>query len=278
MALAPDAAGHPRSVVIQLIPPPFSQGWVGNIRTLAAAHWWDHTSVYRVVDNWVTQWGDGEDDPAKAKPLPPGLKAVPESEYTAPLPSATLSRWRASVLANLNQAIDNERASRSTEAALVRDPYAAWTAHLGGWPVASDLRTGMWPLHCYGYVGVARDLESTGNGAELYAVIGQAPRQLDRNIAVVGRVIEGIENLSALPRGKGDAGVYDDPKLRVPIVAVRLGTDLSAPPRFEYLDTASPSFASYLQVSANRHDPFYKVAAGGIDICNAKVPIRRVKP
>ena len=41
-------------------------------------------------------------------------------------------------------------------------------------------------------------------------VIGHAPRQLDRNIAVVGRVIEGIEHLATLPRGKGEAGVYDE--------------------------------------------------------------------
>jgi peptidylprolyl isomerase len=87
-----------------------------------------------------------------------------------------------------------------------------------------------------------------------------------------------MENLSALPRGKGENGVYDDPKLRVPILSVRLGNELPEPPRFEYLDTAGPSFARYLQVSANRSDPFYKVGAGGIDICNAKVPIRRVKP
>src|SRR5690606_28216482 len=81
MTLAPDRDGTPRQVVIQLIPPPFSQGWTQNIRTLAKAHWWDGTSVYRVVDNWVTQWGDGEDDEAKAKPLPEGLRVVPESEY-----------------------------------------------------------------------------------------------------------------------------------------------------------------------------------------------------
>ena len=67
------------------MPPPFSQGWVGNIRTLAKAHWWDGTSVYRVVDNWVAQWGNGEDDPKKAKPLPAGLKVVPESEYVTPV-------------------------------------------------------------------------------------------------------------------------------------------------------------------------------------------------
>src|SRR6478735_5363921 len=81
MTLAPDRDGHPRQVTIQLMPAPFSQGWVGNVRTLAKAHWWDGTTVYRVVDNWVAQWGDGEDDTAKAKPLPAGLRAVPESEY-----------------------------------------------------------------------------------------------------------------------------------------------------------------------------------------------------
>ncbi|HMP44528.1 MAG TPA: peptidylprolyl isomerase, partial [Sphingopyxis sp.] len=41
MDLAPDAAGKARRVVIQLMPAPFSQGWIGNIRKLAAAHWWD---------------------------------------------------------------------------------------------------------------------------------------------------------------------------------------------------------------------------------------------
>src|SRR3546814_1456277 len=69
MDLAPDAAGGERRVVIQLMPAPFSRGWIGNIRKLAAAHWWDGTSVYRVQDNYVAQWGDANgEDPAKAKP------------------------------------------------------------------------------------------------------------------------------------------------------------------------------------------------------------------
>src|SRR5690606_7160315 len=82
MDLARDAAGSVRRVVIQLMPAPFSQGWIGNIRKLAAARWWDGTSVYRVQDNYVAQGGDADgDEPAKAKPLPEGLAAVPESEY-----------------------------------------------------------------------------------------------------------------------------------------------------------------------------------------------------
>jgi peptidylprolyl isomerase len=259
MELAPDAAGQPRTVVIQLLPPPFSQGWIGNIRTMAKAHWWDGTTVYRVVDNWVAQWGDGEDDKAKAKPLPEELRVVPESEYVV------------SSDATLLAAMPAYHGGGS-------DSYASYTGFDGGWPFAGDSES-LWPTHCYGTVGVARDLSpDTGTGAELYAVIGHAPRQLDRNIAVVGRVIEGIEHLSVLPRGKGEAGVYDDPKLRVPILSVRLGNELPEPPKFQYLASDSASFAEYVRVKANRHDSFYKVPAGGIDVCNVQVPIRRVPP
>jgi len=64
----------------------------------------------------------------------------------------------------------------------------------------------------------------------------------------------------------------------VPIVSVRLGSELPAAeqPRFEYLASDSQSFADYVHVRANRHDAFYTVPAGGIDVCNVQVPIRRV--
>lgn len=284
MTLAPDEHGNERTVTIQLIPPPFSQGWVGNIRTLAKAHWWDGTSVYRVVDNWVAQWGDGEDDTAKAKPLPEGLRVVPESEYTTPTRGAFQS-VDAVQMAFLTGAIAGGFDMRNppsvpfdADSEFLRDRYAPATIIAQGWPLGIN-GSETWPTHCYASVGVARDLSpDTGTGAELYAVIGHAPRQLDRNIAVVGRVIEGIEHLSTLPRGKGEAGVYDDPALRVPIVSVRLGSELPAAeqPKFEYLASDSESFARYVEVRANRDDAFYRVPAGGVDVCNVQVPIRRV--
>jgi len=259
MTLAPDRDGDARRVVIQLLPAPFSQGWVGNIRTLAKARWWDGTSVYRVVDNWVAQWGDADE----TKPLPEGLREVPESEYASLPGDSTLQELVADLAA--------------AEYPELFDPYSLGTGHWNGWPFATDQRH-VWPVHCYGSVGVARSTDTTGTGAELYAVIGHAPRQLDRNIAVVGRVIEGIEHLSTLPRGKGEAGVYDDEALRVPIVSVRLGNEVPELPQpvFEYLASDSDSFAEYVRVRANRKDAFYKVPAGGIDVCNVQVPIRRV--
>lgn len=254
MDLGPHDDGNARRVVIQLMPAPFSQDWVGNIRKLAAARWWDGTSVYRVQDNYVVQWGDVTEEKAPTE----GLKAVSESEYSV---SGHLT-----LLTELD-APDGQR----------MDPYAPFAGWDEGWPLAGDDQR-IWPVHCYGMVGVARDLESTGTGSDLYVVIGQAPRQLDRNIALVGRVIEGVEHLSSLPRGKGELGFYDDDEAerRVPILSVRIGAEALDLPRFEYLSTESDSFAAYAHSRANRQDEFYKVPAGGVDICNVPVPIRRV--
>lgn len=259
MDLAPDRDGNARRVVIQLMPAPFSLGWVENIRKLAKVQWWDGTAIYRVQDNYVVQWGAL----AEEKVLPNGLNISPEAAYLLPLPEASEIGW---LLPH-----------GDAEIGLARDHYAFAVAFRGGWPIGGD-NGNLWPLHCYGMVGVARGIENTGTGADLYAVIGHAPRQLDRNIALVGRVIEGIEHLSSLPRGKGELGFYEDDEAekRVPILSVRLGPEASGLPGFEYLSTDSASFAAYAHARANRQDAFYKVPAGGADICNVPVPIRRI--
>lgn len=282
MQLAPDAAGRPRGVVIQLLPPPFSQGWVENIRTLAAAHWWDGTSVYRVVDNWVAQWGAGEDEEGRTVPLPEGV-AAPNSAYEVSDDAPGGERLRAALQDAYEALSDALIRWRESGGDFPRvGPYADLEDFYEGWPIASNEDEPFtWPVHCYATVGVARDLSpDTGTGAELYAVIGHAPRQLDRNIAVVGRVIEGIEHLATLPRGTAEAGVYATKEEHTPIVSVRLASELpeAERPRFEYLASDSESFQRYVVVRANRSDAFYRVPAGGVDVCNVQVPIRRIAP
>jgi len=280
MDIASDAKGKPRRVVIQLMPAPFSQGWIGNIRKLAAAHWWDGTSVNRVQDNYVAQWGDA----TEKKALPAGLATVPESEYVSS------DRGYSFVSGRLAKESDKEpTAEEATEEAIraasmpksdgrFTDNYAEFAGAVNGWALAADT-TGVWPVHCYGMVGVGRNMSpDTGSGAELYAVIGHAPRHLDRNIAVVGRVISGIEHLSSLPRGTGALGFYEDATERVAIRSIRIATELPAvdQPKFEYLSTESTSFAKYADARENRRDPFFIKPAGGADICNIPVPVRPV--
>ena len=310
MDLAPDTEGEPRRVVIQLMPEPFSQGWIRNIRKLAAAHWWDGTSINRVQDNYVVQWGDaGYDNPesgeTEQKALPEGLETVPESEYSTqtlpnfphfPLNPDKLSDKQVSLVINAmilagidleNFDLDQEKKKKDFPNSLraqLSDRYSDVPSIIAGWPVAAEtdektLIPKFWPVHCYGAVGVGRNYSpDTGSGAELYTVIGHAPRHLDRNIAVVGRIIEGIEYLSSLPRGKGQLGFYEDASKRVPITSIRLAGELPAAdqPRFEYLNTEGETFAKYADARANRRDPFFIVPAGGADICNIPVPVRRV--
>ena len=269
MDLAPDAKGKPRRVVIQLMPPPFSQGWIGNIRKLAAAHWWDGMSINRVQDNYVVQWGDpNADDKVKAKALPAGLATMAESEYQ----QTTYNNAERDAVDAAVDAIREGKGQRSS-------PYAIMESIRHGWLLGNDTNL-MWPVHCYGMVGVGRDLSpNTGSGAELYVVIGHAPRHLDRNIALVGRVIEGIEFLSSLPRGHGGLGFYDldQGDERVPIVSIHPGIEVTGLPAYEYLSTESASFAHYADARANRRDAFFIRPAGGADICNIPVPVRRVK-
>jgi cyclophilin family peptidyl-prolyl cis-trans isomerase len=277
MDLPPGQRG-PRRVVIQLMPAPFSQGWVGNIRKLAAARWWDGTSINRVQDNYVVQWGDA----TEKKALPEGLAVGKKADYTHVLTDPETDRWtrqtNSLIAARLAASGEGPR-----DDAPPYDPYTQYTGFIGGFPVGltpgvqpAGMRFESWPVHCYAMVGVGRNLSpDTGSGAELYTVIGHAPRHLDRNIALVGRVIEGIEHLSSLPRGTGALGFYEKEEERVPILLVRMGSALTDLPAYEYLSTESASFAKYADARANRRDPFFNVPAGGADICNIPVPVRR---
>ena len=255
-----------RRVVIELMPAPIASGWVANIRRLAAAHWWDGTSINRVQDNYVAQWGDA----SEKKPLPPGLATMSERDYDLP--------WRALAQSGATPSITTNVGPRPA------DVYAAAVLWYRGFPLATDakpVRQGrrVWPVHCYGSVGVGRNLSpDTGSGAELYAVIGHAPRHLDRNIAVVGRIIEGMEQLSSMPRGTGDLGFYVTPGERVGITSVRLASELPAAdrPHFAYLSSTGVTWPRYVAARRNRELPFFTRPAGAADVCNIPVPIKAV--
>lgn len=310
MDLAPDNEGNPRRVVIQLMPAPFSQGWVENVKLLAHAGYYDGLAVVRVQDNYVTQWADPVEDEAAAKPLPKGLKVMEEDEYVTSVSPGSLDILMAGIgpMDKQEGSIGAPRARPDAVSYDYRssDPYVYYTGFKNGFPLGVNTVQGQrgtngygwaieeaWPVHCYGMVGVARGMSpNTGDGTSLYTVIGHAPRQLDRNIALVGRVIEGMEHLSSLPRGKGELGFYaeDEADKRTPIKQVRLASELHGTassseaadqqalpqPAFEYLSTESETFARYAEARANRRDPFFIHPAGGADICNIPVPVRRV--
>jgi peptidylprolyl isomerase len=238
--------------------PRFAPLHAANIRTLVAQHYFDGLAVLRVQDNFVAQWGDreaNEDDTAKARPL---------GQAAATLPPEFAIDDRGLKIARLKD----------------RDAWAPVTGFVDGFPVAADPKTHQaWIAHCYGTIGAGRgNTVDSGNGSELYAVIGQSPRQLDLNIAPVARVLQGIELLSALPRGGANMGFYDKPEQDVRIARVERLADMpeATRPDVQVLRTESPQWAEIVESRRNRKDAWYVHKAGAIDVCNLTVPVRIV--
>lgn len=239
-------------VVIELAPA-FAPAHVANIRTLARGGYWDGLSIYRSHDNFVVQFGDPTEDEAARRSIGDALAHLP-AEFDRPAAGLPFT-----VLPDV-------------------DGWAPQVGFSHGFPAARDPAEGRaWLAHCYGMVGAGRGMAAdSSNGTELYVVTGQSPRQLDRNITLVGRVVDGIERLSALPRGTGPLGFQEDPADFVPIRSVRLAADV--PPgersRLQVLRTDTPLFAELVESRRNRRDDWYLRPAGHIDLCNVPLPAR----
>ncbi len=235
----------------------YAPNHAANIRTLVREGYFDGLAILRSQDNYVAQWGDPEaDTPAKARQMKRGKKSLPP-EYT--------------------RAIDAKLAfTRLPDS----DGYAEQVGFSNGFPVGRNSKTGQtWLAHCYGMVGAGRDNEDdSGSGAEMYAVSGHAPRHLDRNITLLGRVVHGMPLLSVLPRGTAALGFYDKPEQRVPIKSIRIAADVPAPERthLEVIRTDSKLFTALVEALRNRGGTWYKVPAGHIELCNVPIASRVV--
>lgn len=238
-------------IVIELSPV-FAPLHVANIKTMVRENYFDGLAILRSQDNFVAQWGDpNEENP---KPLKSAKEKLP-GEFSIPLKN-------------------DRQFTRLPD----KDGYAPQIGHSNGFPSARDPKSGQaWLTHCYGMVGVGRSNESdSGNGGALYAVTGNAPRQLDRNITVVGRVVEGMPLLSTLPRGPAPMGFYDKPEKMVTIKSIRLAADVPEAERskLEVMRTDSASFKAVAEAQRNRGGPWTKIAAGHVDLCNVTIPVR----
>ena len=237
-------------VVIELAPQ-FAPNHVANVLALSRGRYFDGLAIVRAQDNYVVQWGD----PDNKRPVGTAHRTLP-AEFERPLRGLSITR--------------------------LPDPdtYAAEVGFVDDFPVAADPATGRaWLVHCYGMVGAGRDNDvDSGGGTELYVVIGQAPRHLDRNVTLLGRVLSGMERLSVQPRGTGPLGRYEHVEQYVPLTSMRVAADVPPAQRtnLEVLRTDTPAFAAYLEARRNRHEEWFKVPAGHVDVCNVPLPVRPV--
>jgi peptidylprolyl isomerase len=241
-------------VVIELAPA-FAPRHVANVKALVREGYFNGLAIVRSQDNYVVQWGDPDaGDVAKQRKITRAERTLPAEFTVAITPGLPFTR-----LPDV-------------------DGYAREVGFSGGFPAARDPAGGRaWLVHCYGMVGAGRDNDAdSGGGPELYAVIGHAPRHLDRNVTLLGRVVLGVERLSTLPRGTAAMGFYEKPEERVPIRSLRVAADVPATDRasLEVMRTDTPAFAALVEARRNRRDEWFKVPAGHVEVCNVPIPVR----
>ena len=244
-------------VIIQLAPA-FAPRHVANVKALAREHYYDGLAIVRVQDNYVVQWGDPDaEKPALARKIQHAQRTLPPE---------------------FDRALDRQLPfTRLPDG----DVYAPEVGFSGSFPVARDPRSGrMWLIHGYGMVGSGRDNPAdSGGGTELFAVIGHAPRHLDRNDTLLGRIVQGIELFSVLPRGPKPMGFYEKPEQRIPIKSIRVAADLPESGRtpLEVLRTDTAAFRSLMESRRNRPEDWFHHQPGRIEINNIPIPVRPIR-
>lgn len=242
-------ADTPRGRIVIALAPEMAPRTVANVRKLARAGYYDGLAFIRAQDDYVAQWGDAD-----------GVKPVVDAEK--------------SIKAEFTRTPAGLAFYKLPET----DTYAPETGFVRSFPVARG-HDEAWLVHCYGMVGVGRDEGAdSGNGTELYMVIGHAPRHLDRNVTLIGRVIDGMPIIATLPRGTEKMGFYATPAERTPLDRVRVVADLpeAERPRYRTLRSDTFSFADLVESRRNRTDPWTKRQAGRIDVCNVPNATQRI--
>jgi peptidylprolyl isomerase len=235
-------------VVVELAPS-FAPRHVANVKALAREKFYDGRTIYRVQDNYVVQGGEAETR-VDHESAPRGIQAEFTRKHIAALPFEPLPD---------------------------RDGYALETGFSNGFPAARNRATDeAWLVHCYGAFGMPRDNDPDSGGTDFYVVIGHAPRHLDRNTTVFGRVVKGMERLSTLPRGTEELGFYKTPQERQPIRSVRVAADLpeAQRERLEILRTDTDTFRQLIEARRNRREEWFHFHAGYVEVCNVPVPVR----
>lgn len=241
--------------VVFELSPEFAPLHVANVKALAREGYYDGLAIVRSQENYVVQWGDPDaEDAAKRRAIRSAKRALPAEFFRSIDPALPFTP-----LAD-------------------GDVYAPQVGLAGGFPAARDPQTGTtWLAHCYGMLGAGRgDTPDSGSGAELYVVLGHAPRHLDRNVTLLGRAVQGMEHLSTLPRGNGPLGFYERREQMAPVVAVRVAADLPPAERveLELLRTDTPTFAAFVAARRTRRESWFLDPVGRIELCNVPLPAR----
>ena len=239
-------------VVIELNPI-FAADTVKQFKRLARERFYDGLAFYRVIDGFVAQGGDGSDlGELSNVPL---IDAEFEIEWNEELPFMPVQS---------------------------PDMFAPETGFVDGFAVARNPSANKaWLTHCPGVVAMARNDDPDSSRTDFYIVIGQAPRYLDRNLNIFGRVVYGMDVVQGINRGPTlKNGIIDDETKSTRISRLQVLSDIPEDNRlFTYaVDTNSDAFADLLKDRRKRKQKFFHNKPPKVlDVCQVPVNGRITK-
>jgi peptidylprolyl isomerase len=254
------------TIVIELNPT-FAPQTVKKFKSLLEQQFYRGLSFYRVIDGFVAQAGDESDIDGSQQAMT--LKA--EFEINWPLKPKDKDEAQ-------------DWVPLSWTPVQTDDMFAPYTGFIDGFPAARNREKAgkAWLTHCPGAVAMARNEDPDSGGTDFYIVIGQAPRYLDRNLTVFGRVVWGMDVVQRIKRGPTlGNGIIEADLERSWIQRMRLASTLKASERQDIYvaDTNSEGFKNLLEERRNRsHKFFHHKPPKVLDICQVPVPARLEKP
>ncbi len=254
------------TVVIQLNPV-FAPKTVKQFKRLLEEQFYRGRSFYRVIDGFVAQAGDESD--VEGGHTEPFLQA--EFEIDWPLKPK-------------DKELRKDWLPMSWTPVQKEDLFAPYTGFIDGFAAARDSKKEgkAWLTHCPGVIAMARDNEPDTGSTDFYIVIGQAPRYLDRNLTIFGRVVWGMDIVQRINRGpvRGPtpgSGMIEKDLDRTWIKRMRMATDFEPQDQYDILiaDTNTNAFKKTLRDRRNRtHKFFHKKPPRVLDVCQVPVPAR----
>jgi peptidylprolyl isomerase len=233
-------------VVIELNPV-FAPDTVKQFKQLVGDRFYDGLGFYRVIDGFVAQGGDGSDLGE--------LSNVPlvDAEFEID--------W------------DEEFSYMQVQSP---DMFAPETGFIDGFAVARDpSRNKVWLTHCPGIVAMARNDDPDSSRTDFYIVIGQAPRYLDRNMNIFGRVVYGMDVVQRIKRGPAaDNGIIEDEAEISRIRKMQLLSEIPEEDRLNVyvMDTSDKGFKKLLKGRLNRKQKFFHNKPPKVlDVCQVPV-------
>lgn len=240
-------------IVVVELAPEFAPKHVENTKKLVKGGVFNNTSFYRVIDGFVAQGGPS--DPEKIAKPKTGKLTI-DAEFT----------------------IKSNKPFEFTPSGGF-DGYADEVGYVGGFAAGrSQDKKSNWLLHCYGAFAMGRTNEANSGGTELYIVIGNAQRYLDKNTTVFGRVVTGMQHVQALQRSSNLNGAVDM-QGKNKILNITLASDLKPEQLMplQTMKTDSDSFKALIKSRKNRNGEWFLYQHNYIDVCSVVVPVR-LKP